>query len=132
MSAEVKISVDELVEAIGGLTAVELADLSKKLEDKFGVVPMMAQAVAGTAGAAAGEQQAAAKEEKTVFDVILVNHGSNKIQVIKEVRAVTNLGLKEAKDLVESLAETGQGKSKKRRSRGNKEKTYGCRSRRGN
>jgi large subunit ribosomal protein L7/L12 len=102
MSADVKISVNEMVEAIGNLTAIELADLSKKLEDKFGVQPMMAQVAAAPAGAAAGEQ-AAPKEEKTLFDVILVNQGSNKIQVIKEVRAVTNLGLKEAKDLVEAL-----------------------------
>ena len=86
--AEKKLSVDALVDVIGELTAMELADLAKKLEDKFGVQPIVA---------------AAPVEEKNLFDVILTSFGSNKIQVIKEVRAITNLGLKEAKDLVESL-----------------------------
>jgi large subunit ribosomal protein L7/L12 len=102
MSTAKKNSVEELVEAIGNLSAVELADLAKKLEDKFGVQPMMAQVATGPV-AAGQEVQTAPKEEKTSFDVILTSFGSNKIQVIKEVRAITNLGLKEAKDLVESL-----------------------------
>jgi len=97
-----KHSVEELVDVIGGLSGIELADLAKQLEDKFGIQPVMAQAVAGPVSAAA-DQQAAPAEEKTSFDVILTNFGSNKIQVIKEVRALTSLGLKEAKDLVESL-----------------------------
>ena len=97
-----KCSVEELVDVIGGLSAVDLADLAKKLEEKFGVQPMMAQVSAGPVAAAA-DQQAAPKEEQTSFDVMLTNFGSNKIQVIKEVRAITSLGLKESKDLVESL-----------------------------
>lgn len=102
MAEEKKISVDDLVDAIGGLTAIELADLAKKLEDKFGVQPVIA--TAGVASSAVATEQASAPaEEKTTFDVILTGFGSNKIQVIKEVRAITNLGLKEAKDLVESL-----------------------------
>ncbi|MGB9592398.1 MAG: 50S ribosomal protein L7/L12 [Candidatus Ratteibacteria bacterium] len=101
MSEEKKLSVDVLVDAIGSLTAVELADLAKKLEDKFGVQPVMATAAA--APVATAEQATSQTEEKTSFDVILTSFGANKIQVIKEVRAITNLGLKEAKDLVESL-----------------------------
>lgn len=101
MVEEKKLSVDVLVDAIGGLTAMELADLAKKLEDKFGVQPVVASA--GVVSAPVAEQSAAPAEEKTLFDVILTSFGSNKIQVIKEVRAITNLGLKEAKDLVESL-----------------------------
>ncbi|HOJ31358.1 MAG TPA: 50S ribosomal protein L7/L12 [bacterium] len=99
--SEKNLSVDALVEAIGSLTAMELADLAKKLEDKFGVQPVMA--TAAVAPVASAEQAAGPVEEKTSFDVILTGFGANKIQVIKEVRAITNLGLKEAKDLVESL-----------------------------
>lgn len=102
MAEEKKLSVEVLVDAIGSLTAMELADLAKKLEEKFGVQPIMATAAAVPATATA-EQAAAPAEEKTSFDVILTSFGANKIQVIKEVRAITNLGLKEAKDLVESL-----------------------------
>lgn len=92
-----------VVKTIEGLTALELSELVKALEEKFGIqaaAPMMAGMVmAGAAGAAAG---APAVEEKTTFDVILKESGANKIAVIKEVRAATNLGLKEAKDLVEA------------------------------
>ncbi len=97
-----KIALDEIVATIENLSALELADLAKKLEDKFGVQGMMAPVGMPAAGApaAAGAEK---KEEKTTFDVILKGAGSNKIQAIKEVRAITNLGLKEAKDLVESL-----------------------------
>jgi large subunit ribosomal protein L7/L12 len=102
MATEKKFSVDELVEVIGELTAVDLAELAKKLEDKFGVQPMMAAAPV-VAGAAAAGEPAEAAEEKNAFDVVLTSFGANKIQVIKEVRAITSLGLKEAKDLVESL-----------------------------
>lgn len=83
------------------MTALELASYAKALREKFGVTaaPMaMAGAVAGGAGGGA----AAAVEEKTSFDVILANSGANKITVIKEIRALTNLGLKEAKDFVEA------------------------------
>lgn len=90
--------VEELVEKIGNLTLVEAADLKKALEDKFGVTaaaPMMMAAAPG-AGAAA-----AAGEEKTEFDVELTDGGAQKLNVIKVVREVTGLGLKEAKDLVD-------------------------------
>lgn len=91
---------EEVIKAIEGLTALELSELVKGLENKFGIqaaAPMAAGAV--MAGAAPA---AAAQEEKTAFDVILAEAGGNKIAVIKEVRAATNLGLKEAKDLVEA------------------------------
>ena len=99
---------EEVAKAIEGLTALELSDLVKSLETRFGVsaaVPMMAGAMmAGAPGAGGGA--AAAKEEKTTFDVVLKEAGANKISVIKEVRGVTNLGLKEAKDLVEGAPKT--------------------------
>lgn len=90
---------EELVEAIGGKTVLELCDLIKAIEDKFGV--KAAAPVAVAAAPAAGAAAAAPVEEKTEFSVILKDGGAKKIQVIKVVRAVTGLGLKEAKDLVE-------------------------------
>ena len=94
-------SVDKIVQMIEKLTALELAELAKTLSEKFGVTPMAAvQVAAQGAGAAGGE--AAAEEEKTAFDVVLSAVGDKKLQVIKVVRAITGLGLKEAKDLVES------------------------------
>lgn len=93
--------VETIVEMIEGLTALELSDLAKALGDKFDVAPMAAMpAGAVVAGGAAGGA-APAEEEKTEFDVILSSFGEKKLQVIKVVRAVTGLGLKEAKDLVE-------------------------------
>ena len=92
----------KLVEELSALTVMEAADLSKMLEEKWGVSAAAAVAVAG-AGAAAG---AAAVEEKTEFDVILADAGANKINVIKEIRGITNLGLKEAKDLVDGAPKT--------------------------
>jgi large subunit ribosomal protein L7/L12 len=95
-----KNNVDSAMEIIESLTLLEMSELVKNLEEKFGVTaaaPMAAMPVAGAA-AAGGE----AAEEKTEFDVVLSNVGSDKIKVIKVVRAVTGLGLKEAKDLVES------------------------------
>jgi len=89
--------VNEIVEKIASLTAMELADLSKAIQDKFGVTPMAP--VAAMAAPAAGG--AAAVEEKTAFDVVLTAVGDKKIQVIKVVRELTSLGLKEAKDLVD-------------------------------
>jgi len=89
----------ELVEAIGGKTVLELCDLIKAIEEKFGVKAAAPVAVAA-APAAGGD--AAPAEEKTEFSVILKSGGEKKIQVIKVVRAVTGLGLKEAKDLVEA------------------------------
>jgi large subunit ribosomal protein L7/L12 len=91
--------VDELVEKIGALTLVEAAELKTALEEKFGVTaaaPMM------MAGPAAGAAPAAAAEEQTEFDVELTDAGPNKLNVIKIVREITGLGLKEAKDLVEA------------------------------
>ncbi|AYG58858.1 MULTISPECIES: 50S ribosomal protein L7/L12 [Rhizobium] len=90
----------KIVEDLSSLTVLEAAELSKLLEEKWGVsaaAPVAVAAVAGGAGAAA-----VVEEEKTEFDVILADAGANKINVIKEVRAITGLGLKEAKDLVEA------------------------------
>lgn len=95
--------VTELITSIEGMTVLELADLVKALEEKFGVqanMPVMANPAAG--GAAAGGAPAGQAEEKSVFSVVLTNAGANKITVIKEVRAMTSLGLKEAKDLVDA------------------------------
>ena len=90
---------DAIVEKLSALTVMEAAQLSKLLEEKWGV--SAAAPVAMAAMPAAGAGAAAVAEEKTEFDVILLSAGDKKIQVIKEVRAVTGLGLKEAKDLVE-------------------------------
>ncbi|MBU1870337.1 MAG: 50S ribosomal protein L7/L12 [Candidatus Omnitrophica bacterium] len=92
-------NLEEMIKTIESMTVLELADLVKALKEKFGVsdMPMMA---APTAGAAAGAAAPAA-EEKSVFTVVLASAGANKISVIKEVRTMTNLGLKEAKDLVD-------------------------------
>ena len=90
----------KIVEDLSALTVLEAAELSKLLEEKWGVSAAAPVAVAAV-GAAGGAAPAAAEEEKTEFDVILVDAGDKKINVIKEVRAITGLGLKEAKDLVE-------------------------------
>jgi large subunit ribosomal protein L7/L12 len=89
----------KIVDTLSGLTVLEAAELAKLLEEKWGV--SAAAPVAMMAAAAAGGAAAAPAEEKTEFTVVLAAAGSQKINVIKEVRAVTNLGLKEAKDLVE-------------------------------
>ena len=91
----------KLVDELSALTVMEAADLSKMLEEKWGV--SAAAAVAVAAGGAAG---VAAAEEKDEFDVILAEAGANKINVIKEVRTITGLGLKEAKDLVDGAPKT--------------------------
>lgn len=88
----------KIVEDLSTLTVLEAAELSKLLEEKWGVSAAAPVAVAAAGGAGAA---AAVEEEKTEFDVVLVDAGANKINVIKEVRAITGLGLKEAKDLVE-------------------------------
>ncbi|THV25491.1 50S ribosomal protein L7/L12 [Peteryoungia ipomoeae] len=88
----------KIVEDLSALTVLEAAELSKMLEEKWGVSAAAPVAVAAAGGGAA---PAAAEEEKTEFDVILTDAGANKINVIKEVRGITGLGLKEAKDLVE-------------------------------
>tara|TARA_B100000949_G_scaffold152101_1_gene133642 strand:- start:572 stop:946 length:375 start_codon:yes stop_codon:yes gene_type:complete len=88
----------KIVEDLSNLTVMEAAELSKMLEEKWGVSAAAPVAVAAAGGAAPAE----AAEEKTEFDVVLADAGANKINVIKEVRSITGLGLKEAKDLVES------------------------------
>ncbi|MBF0384901.1 MAG: 50S ribosomal protein L7/L12 [Candidatus Omnitrophica bacterium] len=95
----------EVVKTIEALTALELSELVKGLEDRFGI-QAAAPMAAGMMMAAPGAAAAAPVEEKTAFDVVLKEAGANKIAVIKEVRAVTNLGLKEAKDLVEAAPKT--------------------------
>ena len=89
-----------IVDQLSTLTVMEAAELAKLLEDKWGVSAAAPVAVAAMPGAAGGESAAA--EEQVEFDVILLSSGDKKIQVIKEVRAITSLGLKEAKELVES------------------------------
>jgi large subunit ribosomal protein L7/L12 len=96
------IAKEELISAIESMTVLELADLVKALQDKFGVSAAVPVASAGTAAPAADGGAAPAEEEKTSFDVILTAAGEKKINVIKAVREVTTLGLKEAKDLVDS------------------------------
>ncbi len=94
-------NLEQLVEDLSKLTVLEAAELAKMLEEKWGVSAAAPVAVAAVPGAAAGAAEAAAAE-KTEFDVILAAVGDKKINVIKEVRAITGLGLKEAKELVES------------------------------
>jgi len=92
-------AIDQVLDLIGNMTVLELSELKKKYEDKFGVTaaaPMMAMPMGGAGGGAA-----AVAEEKTEFDVVLMGAGDKKIQVIKVVRELTGLGLKEAKDLVD-------------------------------
>ena len=91
---------NEIAESLSSLTVMEAAELATMLEEKWGVSAAAAVAVAGGGGAAAADAPA---EEKTEFDVILISVGDKKIQVIKEVRGVTGLGLKEAKELVEGV-----------------------------
>ena len=98
------LSMDDLLDAIGNLSVVELSQLIEKFKDKFGVT--IAAPAAAPAGGGAGGGAAPAAEEQTEFTVILKAGGEKKIQVIKEVRAITSLGLKEAKDLVEGAPGT--------------------------
>ena len=95
----------KIVDELSQLTVLEAAELSKMLEEKWGVSAAAPVAVAAAGGAAVAEV-----EEKTDFDVVLAEIGPNKINVIKEVRAITALGLKEAKDLVEAVPEGRQGR----------------------
>lgn len=105
------VNVDELLEQIGNLTLLQAADLKKKMEDKFGVTAAAPMAFAAAPGA--GGAGAAAAEEKTEFDVVLTSVGDKKIEVLKVVREVTGLGLKEAKDLVDSAPKALKEKVKK-------------------
>jgi large subunit ribosomal protein L7/L12 len=95
---------EEILDSIASLSVLELSELIKDFEERFGVTAAapVAVAAAPAAGGAAGGGEAAAEEEQDEFDVILASAGDKKIQVIKEVRALTNLGLKEAKDLVDA------------------------------
>ena len=106
MSTATKLGKDEIVEAISNLTVLELADLVQSIEAKFGVkaAPVGIAAAPAAGGGAGGA--AAAVEEKTDFTVVLASAGDKKIQVIKVVRELTGLGLKEAKDLVEGAPKT--------------------------
>lgn len=100
-------SKDDILEAIGNMSVFELAELIEAFKSKFGVtIAAPAAAPAAGGGAAAGGAAAPAAEEKTEFTVVLKAGGEKKIQVIKEIRAITNLGLKEAKDLVEGAPGT--------------------------
>ena len=105
-----KLSVEDLLEQIGNLTLIEAAELKKLMEDKFGVT---AAAPVAVMAAGAGAAAPAAAEEKTEFDVVLTSVGDKKIEVLKVVREVTGLGLKEAKDLVDSAPKPLKEKIKK-------------------
>ena len=96
-----KTDTDKLVETLGGMTVLDLVELKNKLEEEWGVSAAAPVAVAAPGAAPAGGDGAADAEEKTAFDVVLTGAGDKKIQVIKVVRAITSLGLKEAKDLVD-------------------------------
>jgi len=99
--AQAKITKEDVIEFIANMSVLELSELVKEMEEKFGV--SAAAPVAMMAAPAEGAGAGAAAEEKTEFDVILTGHGDKKIQVIKEVRAITGLGLKDAKALVDEL-----------------------------
>ncbi len=93
---------DEILDAIAGMSVLELSELLKDFEERFGVTAAAPVAAIAAAAPAAGADAGADEEEKTSFDVVLTDAGEKKIGVIKEVRGLTSLGLKEAKDLVES------------------------------
>jgi large subunit ribosomal protein L7/L12 len=100
MAEQLTKRVEEALKLTEEMTALELSSYAKAMRDKFGITATPVAVAAGPV-AAGGAAAGAAAEEPTVFDVILANAGANKIQVIKEIRTITNLGLKEAKDLVE-------------------------------
>jgi large subunit ribosomal protein L7/L12 len=93
---------EEILDSIANMTVLELSELLSEFEDKFGVTAAAPVAAGPVAGAGAAAEAAPAEEEQDEFDVVLATVGDKKIQVIKEVRALTNLGLKEAKDLVDN------------------------------
>ena len=103
---ELSAKLESVAKTIEGLTALELSELVKGLEDRFGIQAAAAMPAGVVAAPGAGAGAAAPVEEKTTFHVVLANAGANKIAVIKEVRSATNLGLKEAKDLVEAAPKT--------------------------
>ncbi|HET9059497.1 MAG TPA: 50S ribosomal protein L7/L12 [Acidimicrobiales bacterium] len=100
------LSQEDILEAISSMTVIELSELLKAFEDRFGVTAAAPVAVAAGPAAGGGGDAAPAVEEQDEFDVVLKDAGDKKIQVIKEVRALTNLGLKEAKDLVDGAPKT--------------------------
>ena len=102
-------AVDTVLEQLGSMTVLELVELKKKIEDEWGITAAAPVAVAAAAAPGASGDGAAVAEEKSEFDVVLTAAGDKKIQVIKVVRAVTGLGLKEAKDLVDAAPKAGQG-----------------------
>ena len=121
-----RLSVDDILDAIKQLSIIEAADLSKKIEEEFGIQAAAPVAVAGGpggGGAAATEEEA---EEKTEFDVVLASAGDKKIQVIKEVRGLTNLGFKEAKDLVDNAPKPVLERVSKEQADSAKEKLEGA------
>jgi large subunit ribosomal protein L7/L12 len=101
VNEKMSISKEDILNAISDMSVMDVVDLVKQMEEKFGV--SAAAAVAVAPAAASGASAAAAEEEQTEFNVVLTGFGSNKIAVIKVVRAITNLGLKEAKELVEGV-----------------------------
>lgn len=101
MAETANLSTDQILDAISDMSVMEVVDLVKKMEDKFGV-----SAAAAAPVAVAGGDAASAQEEKTEFDVVMTSFGDNKVAVIKAVRGMTGLGLKEAKDLVEGVPST--------------------------
>jgi len=112
MATQTTLGKDDIIAAIGNMSVFELAELIEAFKAKFNVTIAAPVAAAPAAGAAAGGAAAPAVEEQTEFTVVLKSGGEKKIQVIKEVRAVTNLGLKEAKDLVEAGGAVKEGVSK--------------------
>ena len=109
MATQTSVSKDDILEAIGNMSVFELAELIEAFKEKFGVTiaaPVAAAPAGGGGGGGTAAGAAPAAEEKTEFTVILKSAGEKKIQVIKEIRAITNLGLKEAKDLVEGAPGT--------------------------
>jgi len=110
MTTQTQLSKDDIISAIGNMSVFELAELIEAFKEKFGVTIAAPVAAAPAAGAAAAAAPAA--EEKTEFTIVLKSGGDKKIQVIKEVRAITSLGLKEAKDLVEAGGNVKEGISK--------------------
>jgi len=99
---ELSKKLSDIMKSVEEMSVLELSTLVKAMEEKFGVSAAMPMAMAGVAAPAAGGAPAAAAEEKSTFTVVLADCGANKINVIKEIRAVTTLGLKEAKDLADS------------------------------
>ena len=102
MTEQLTKRVEDALKLTEDMTAIELSSYAKAMRDKFGITASPVAVAAGPAGSGAAGGAAPAVEEASIFDVILASAGTNKIQVIKEIRTVTSLGLKEAKDLVES------------------------------